>query len=98
MKDKLMAKTPQRTPEKTLLMLSSIGGFIGASLAMLMFKHKTSARKNHFFVWYCATILLNLFCWSQVFTKTEELLYLVIFAALVVFVPLLLLPRTSKST
>lgn len=98
MKDKVLAKTPQRTPEKTLLMLSSVGGFIGAGIAMLLFKHKISTRKNAFFIWYSATIALNLFCWSQVFTTTARLLHLALLAALVVFVPLLLLPRTSKST
>ena len=39
--DKLFAKIgARRIPERTLLFASAVGGAIGASLGMLLFKHK----------------------------------------------------------
>ena len=46
--DKVKAKAKAwRTPEKTLLILSLLGGAFGGSLAMLLIRHKT---KHWYFV------------------------------------------------
>ncbi|HYF61367.1 MAG TPA: DUF1294 domain-containing protein [Herpetosiphonaceae bacterium] len=43
--DKESAKRgARRTPEDTLLLLVALGGALGAGLAMLLFRHKTSKR------------------------------------------------------
>ena len=39
--DKLKAKTNSyRIPERILILFTTLGGFIGSSLAMILFKHK----------------------------------------------------------
>lgn len=48
-KDKRSSKTKnRRIKENTLLLLSAIGGSIGAFLGMIIFKHKTKKNKFKF--------------------------------------------------
>ena len=58
--DKLKAKKGRRrVPEKTLLLLSVCGGFIGAFAAMQLFRHKT--RHYYFYL----TAFLSLVIWGM---------------------------------
>jgi uncharacterized membrane protein YsdA (DUF1294 family) len=51
-----------RTPEATLLLLTAVGGFIGAYAGMRLFRHKT--RKVSFlWKWWIAAVLNALWIW-----------------------------------
>lgn len=58
--DKYLAKAQKRRiPEKTLLSFVAFGGTIGAGIAILIFRHKTSKPS---FLWkYFGIVLLQIF-------------------------------------
>lgn len=57
--DKAKAKRGKwRIPEATLLTLSLLGGFIGALLAMVIFRHKT----RRFYFWAVNIFACLLYC------------------------------------
>ena len=49
-------RNQKRISEKTLLLLAAIGGTIGSSLAMLIFRHKTS-KKSYLFKFFAVIFL-----------------------------------------
>ena len=66
-KDKRAAiKDKDRTPEKTLHLLSLLGGWPGALLAQKKFRHKT--KKIRFKIVFWLTVLLNICAAIFIFT------------------------------
>lgn len=56
--DKAVAGTGRsRVRERTLLILATLGGSIGAIIAMKLFHHKT--RKNSFLAWFVLILILQ---------------------------------------
>lgn len=56
--DKAVAGTGRsRVRERTLLILATLGGSIGAIIAMKLFHHKT--RKSSFLVWFILILILQ---------------------------------------
>ncbi len=57
--DKLLArKQGRRVPEASLLTLGILGGSVGAMLGMLVFRHKTAARRHPAFCWGLPLVFL----------------------------------------
>lgn len=50
-------KSWQRVPEKTLLLLGLVGGWVGALVAQEVFRHKT--QKQPFRTWFMLSVILN---------------------------------------
>lgn len=69
--DKRKAKTGAwRTPEKTLLLLSALGGAFGGFVAMQIFRHKTKAEHWYFTAVNLLGILLHTALLILCFLKT----------------------------
>ncbi|SEA19790.1 Uncharacterized membrane protein YsdA, DUF1294 family [Flavobacterium gillisiae] len=59
--DKYLAKAQKRRiPEKTLLSFVAFGGTVGAGIAMLLFRHKTSKRTYLLKFWVIVVIQIVL--------------------------------------
>lgn len=63
-KDKAAAiKGSWRTPEKTLHILSLIGGWPGALIAQQKFRHKTQKTSFRIVFWLTLIVNISAFCW-----------------------------------
>ena len=63
-----------RTPEKRLHTLSLLGGVVGASLSMILFRHKI--KKSSFILKHVAIILLWLALLVYYFSQVDDLNFL----------------------
>ncbi len=73
--DKYKARVnASRTPERRLFTLSLLGGVIGATLSMLLFRHKI--KKGSFLLKHIAIVLLWILLAGTYFTQLNELNFL----------------------
>jgi len=73
--DKFLSKTKaSRVSEKELHVFSIIGGFLGATLSMAIFKHKTA--KSSFLIKHIIIILIWIIGTVYYFTQINELNFL----------------------
>jgi len=73
--DKFLSKTKaSRISEKELHTFSMIGGFLGATLSMALFKHKTA--KSSFLIKHIVIILIWIVATVYYFTQINELNFL----------------------
>ena len=61
-----------RVPENVLLLFAALGGFVGAALGMLIFRHKT--RKPEFQVRFVVAVIIGVMLVAVVFYLTNTFL------------------------
>lgn len=71
--DKMIAGSQtMRVPENVLLLLVALGGFVGAGLGMVIFRHKT--RKQSFQVRFVVAVLVSIILYGAIYYLTNRLL------------------------